>query len=88
MIVWRFGYDITTDLHHGFTLVIGNIRKRLIIGFHFNRPTLVWYNRHYALDEPGYIQGMPVIRRKPKRWLLRGIQWQRKFEWKWWVKHD
>ena len=56
---FRTGYDIATDLHHGFTLLVG----RLLVAFHFNWPHLVWYNRDWALDEAGYIQGMPVYRK-------------------------
>jgi hypothetical protein len=78
-VKFRFGYDIVTDLHHGFSLCVG----RLYIGFHYNLPHLVYYNRHWAMDEAGYIQGMPVYRRKPKRWLIRGVRWPMKFEWVW-----
>ncbi len=84
MIAFRTGYDITTDLHHGFTLSIGSVRKRLTLGFHWDWPRLYWYNRHWAMDEPDYLQGMPVLREKPKKWLLRGIQWRRQFDCKVW----
>ena len=66
------GYDIITDLHHGFTFAC---KPWLLVAFHFNWPHLIWYNKHWAMNEPGYIQGMPVARREPKRWLLRGIAW-------------
>ncbi len=80
MIAYRFGYDITTDLHHGVTIVWGKRRKRML-AFHWNWPHVVWFNRSWAVDERGYIQGLPVYRVKRKRWLLRGIIWPRHFKW-------
>lgn len=75
---FRTGYDIGTDMHHGFTLLLG---KRLV-GLHWNWPHLTWFNRSWMVDEHGVIKGMPVPRRKPKKWLLRGIVWPVHFEWR------
>ncbi len=85
------GYNIQHDCHHGITLAVGRRRNvlpdqpryRLVCGFCFNSPRLTWYNKHWAMDEPGYIQGQPVMRAKPKKWLLRGIQWDRHCWWHW-----
>ena len=73
------GYDIIADLPHGFNLLLG----RLIVSFHFDWPRPVWYNKFYALNEHGYVQGMPVRRAKPKRWRLRGIQFPMKYRVVW-----
>ena len=81
MVAYRFGYDITTDLHHGFVLVWGKRRKRLL-AFHWNWPHLVWFNRSWAVDEAGYIRGMPVYRKTKKKWLLRAIKWEKSFEYR------
>jgi hypothetical protein len=70
-VKFRTGYDIGSDLHHGFVFNAG----RFIVNFHFDRPRLVWYNKYWHVDEPGYVQGLPVPRKKPKKWLLRGIEW-------------
>jgi hypothetical protein len=92
------GYHFNYDCHHGFTLALWprwrmdtipdwqhQCRYRLVCGFCFNFPRLIWYNKHWALNEPGYIQGQPILRAKPKKWRLRGIQWDRNYWWHW---HD
>ena len=77
--IFRTGYDIRADCHHGFTLKIG----KLLIACQFDWPHIIWFNRDWAVNEAGYIQGMPVLRRKPKRWLLRGVSWKHHFEVDW-----
>src|ERR1700740_2595580 len=92
------GYHAAYDCRYGVSLAFG-LRKnwlrvepghiqtdpkyKLICGFCFDRPRLVWFNKYWALHEPGYIQGMPVMRAKPKRWRLRGIHWERYWWWHW-----
>ena len=73
------GYDIIADLPHGFNLLVG----RLLVSFHWDWPRPVWHNRNWALNEAGYIQGMPVYRKKPKRWLLRSVQFPMRFRVRW-----
>jgi hypothetical protein len=68
---FRIGYDIISDLPHGFVLSVG----RFIVNFHYDWPSLVWYDRYWHINEQGYLAGLPVPRKKPKRWLLRGIKW-------------
>ena len=69
-IRFRTGYDIVSDLPHGFTLhLFGRT-----FNFHWDWPKPVWFNRSWAVNEKGYMQGMPIMRRKPKKWLLRSIQ--------------
>ncbi len=80
MIAYRFGYDIATDLHHGVTIVWGKRRKRML-AFHWNWPHVVWFNRNWMVDEHGVIKGMPVARRKPKKWLVRNIHFPFRFRW-------
>lgn len=76
---FRTGYDIGCDLHHGFTLKVG----KLLIASHWDWPRIIWYNRSWAVNEHGYVQGMPIMRRKPKLWPIRKIYWERKFEVHW-----
>lgn len=79
MIKLQTGYDIGSDLHHGFTLKVG----KLLIGCHWDWPQVIWYNRSWAVNEKGYVQGMPVVRRRPRKFLFRSICWSRKFEVHW-----
>ncbi len=79
MIRLQTGYNIVADLPHGFVFLLGG----LLISLHFDWPRPVWYNRDWALNERGYIQGMPVHRAKPKRWLLRGMKFPFKFRMRW-----
>lgn len=66
---FRTGYDIVSDLPHGFTLHAWGLTFNL----HFAAPKAVWYNQHWAVNEKGYVQGMPVLRQRRKWWLLRGF---------------
>lgn len=71
MIAYRFGYDIGSDLHHGLTIAW----NKRVIGFHWNWPYFLWYNRLWAMNEQGYIPGMPVYRAKEKKWRIRAFVW-------------
>ncbi len=80
--VLQTGYDITTDLHHGFNIGFTRAWKLspwLLICWHYGWPQLIWYNRYYAVNESGYLRGFPVARPKAKWWLLRGIRWPHQF---------
>lgn len=68
---FRTGYNMVCDLYHGFELKLG----RLYVGFNFDWPNCVWYDKHWHTNEPGYLTAMAVARKKPKRWTLRGIRW-------------
>lgn len=66
---FRTGYDIISDLPHGFTLHVFD----RTFNFHFDWPKPVWFDRSWAVNEKGYVRAMPVWRDRPKKWLLRGF---------------
>jgi hypothetical protein len=91
-----WGYDIETDSPFSFRMALGHrdcepdtiihrpIRYRLLFGFWFDWPKLIWAHETWAVDEPGYLRGMPVRRPRPLRrlwpgqkWHLRGLSWCR-----------
>lgn len=92
------GYDIGTDCPYGFTLALGRRAGRkpgepiwkFIVECHWDLPKLVWRWEEFAINEPGYVQGLPVPRLgiRSSAWTgrefsLYGIQWYRGFYWSW-----
>jgi hypothetical protein len=89
------GYDVSTDCPFGFTLCLGQRIKtkyqsgpvyRLVIGLSFDWPKLLWAEEAWAMNERGYIRGMPVARQgiRSSAWTgrarhLAGITWYRNF---------
>jgi hypothetical protein len=96
---WAFqtGYDIHHDLIHGFQLHLGHrVKKkpgepvyRVSIFAQWDWPKLVWRSATWAVNEAGYVRGMPVLRqgRLSRVWkaitgrehYLSGILWDRIF---------
>jgi hypothetical protein len=94
---WAFqtGYDIGTDLPFGFQLYLGRRTKSKLgepayhaqIFAQWDWPRLKWRSATWAVDEPGQLRGMPVMRQGgfPKRWkawtgyehVLSGVSWPR-----------
>lgn len=70
-LAFRTGYNIELDTHHGFDLYAFGWR----LAFGFDWPRIAWFNRDWAVDEKGTLRSLPVLRRKPKKWLIRGISW-------------
>lgn len=66
------GYHIGSDCRYGLTVGLGHRdltpenqygpRYRLIISFVFDRPVAWWRQEAYAINEPGYVKGIPVGR--------------------------
>ncbi len=91
------GYDIATDCPYGVTLCLGHREKhvgsfgpqyRFVVSFSFDWPKLSWKHETWALNEPGYIKGMPVARRgtRSSAWTGReyqvwSVSWYRNFYW-------
>ncbi len=80
-----FGISLAAGRRRNVYPFPGGVRYRLVCGLAFATPKLIWYNKHWALNEPGYIQGQPIMRAKPKKWLLRGVTWYRTA---WWQRFD
>lgn len=88
-----WGYDIVSDCRFSLRVGIeqrhrdgepGYILYRLFFGFYCDWPKLAWAHEAWAVDEPGYLRGMPVARQGVKsstwtgrEWHLLGIQWCR-----------
>jgi hypothetical protein len=86
-----WGYDALTDSAFSFRMAAvhrqaaqGEFKYRLVFGFWFDWPKLIWAHETWAVDEPGYLRGMPVRRPQPLRrlwpgqkWHLRGLSWCR-----------
>lgn len=60
------GYDIGTDLPYGLVLGIGERPQgrgyRFIVNWHFGLPTAVYALEEWALNETGYLRGLPIAR--------------------------
>jgi hypothetical protein len=73
------GYQSEFDLPWGFSIGLfprtaeGGSRYRFCMTFGFALPQFIWYDRHWHANEVGYLAALPVLRAKPKRWLLRGV---------------
>jgi len=92
-----WGYAIQTDAPFSLCLMLGR-RNRIKTGDHIYRlnfsiwwdwPKLIWAHEAWAVNEPGYLRGMPVRRPRPLRrlwpgqkWHLRGVGWYRGWSFK------
>ena len=93
----NWGYDIQTDCPFSLTIALGHSRLvwkhaypryRLIVSFAFDWPKVEWRDTEWAVNEPGYLQGMPVQRQgiaasawTGRRMTVRRVTWFRKFWW-------
>ena len=92
----QVGYDIETDYRFVAVLAIGARqptpeaprRYRLILKMGLDLPRITWRNETWAVNEPGYIRGMPVARRgiRSSTWTGRSQQvwdfrWPHIFAW-------
>jgi hypothetical protein len=91
-----WGYDINTDCPFGLRVALGHRKAdagssmlyRLIVHLYFDWPKLVWAHEAWAVNEPGYLQGMPVARQgvrssawTGREWHLYGWDWYRGWSW-------
>ena len=97
-VAW--GYNINLDVPFGLQVFLGRRltpgngehRYRVVFGFCCDLPKLVWLDEIWAVNEPGYVRGMPVARRgiassewTGRRYHLAGIHWFRRW---WFERHD
>ncbi len=92
-----WGYHIGTDSPFSFSLCLGrrdpkfrrDLCYKLVVGFAFDWPKLIWHNSDWAVNELGYVRGLPVYRRgypayawTGRRWTIYHVSWSRYF---WWI---
>jgi hypothetical protein len=92
-----WGYQFGFDTEAGFTLCMfarryidssysKSPRYKLIIEVGWNwRPTVIWRDKMWHLNESGMLKGMPVARQKPLSWWssIERIYWDRAMRWEW-----
>lgn len=81
-----WGYHIQTDLPFSLTVAIGHrkpenggYRYRSIFQCYCDWPKFHWVNETWAMNEPGYLQGMPIARRGVPSSLWTGRPWSMRF---------
>ena len=94
----NWGYDIRTDCPFSLTLALGHHPPRFqydffykfVVFFAFDWPKVEWRDTEWAVNEPGYLRGLPVQRQgiaasawTGRRMTVRRITWYRKFWWAW-----
>lgn len=90
-----WGYDLPTDSWFGLRVYLGYRKPepqcphyRFAFRFYFDWPKLTWAHETWAVDEAGYLRGLPVMRQgvrssawTGREWHLRGVEWYRGWSW-------
>ena len=80
----NWGYHIGSDCPFGLTIALGHreglgSRYRAIFDCYWDWPKFHWVNENWAMNEAGYVRGMPIGRRGVRSSLWTGRDWSMRF---------